>query len=101
MIIRSCLWVGNALTCRHRSVCEMEVVLYTREACELSSRIRDLLQSKGIAYREQVCSGGLPEANYLAMAVTISRVPIVVIDGKAIPANRRAEIEIAVGLIGY
>ena len=78
----------------------MEVVFYSRSGCELSSRIRDLLEAKGVAFREHECVDGHSETDDVACTVTITRLPMAVVDGVAIPRNRRADIGKAIGWLG-
>ncbi len=68
----------------------MDVVLYTREGCDLSHRIKELLKAKGVHFREY----------QIVFGVDTSQLPIAVIDGVAIPGNQRATIEQAIGWIG-
>jgi glutaredoxin len=80
----------------------MDVVVYTRPDCESSRRIKELLADRGVDFKEHVCADGTTEAKELrGLDLDMKDVPVTVIDGVPITGLQRAEIEQAIGWIGF
>jgi glutaredoxin len=81
----------------------MDVVVYTRPDCENSRRIKEILADRGVTFKEHVLVDGKLEAAELRTMDSIdpSQVPVTVIDGVPITGLQRAEIEQAIGWIGF
>jgi glutaredoxin len=80
----------------------MEVVVYTRPDCESSRRIKEILTDRGVAFQEHVCADGkLDGADMRHLEIDVKDVPLTVIDGVPIAGLQRAQIEQAIGWIGF
>jgi glutaredoxin len=80
----------------------MEVIVYTKPGCDSSRRIKEILEDRGVAFQEHVCADGRIEASDLrGLDVTAESVPLTVIDGVPISGMNRAQIEQAIGWVGF
>jgi glutaredoxin len=80
----------------------MDVIVYTRPDCESSRRIKELLADRGVDFKEHVCADGTTDLKELrGLDLGVKDVPVTVIDGVPIPGMQRAEIEQAIGWIGF
>jgi glutaredoxin len=80
----------------------MDVIVYTRPDCESSRRIKELLADRGVDFKEEVCADGSPNAKELrGLDLDVKDVPVTVIDGVPIAGMQRAQIEQAIGWIGF
>ena len=80
----------------------MDVIVYTRPDCESSRRIKELLADRGVDFKEHVCADGKLEPKELrSLDLGVMDVPVTVIDGVPIAGLQRAEIEQAIGWIGF
>jgi glutaredoxin len=80
----------------------MEVVVYTRPDCENSRRIKEILTDCGVAFQEHVCADGKLDGKDLRnLDIDVEEVPLTVIDGVPIAGLQRAQIEQAIGWIGF
>ncbi len=80
----------------------MDVIVYTRPDCESSRRIKELLTDRGVDFKEHLCADGKPGPKELrSLDLDVKDVPVTVIDGVPIPGMQRAEIEQAIGWIGF
>jgi glutaredoxin len=80
----------------------MEVIVYTRPDCEDSRRIKEILADRGVAFQEQVCADGkLDGAAMRNLDTNVKEAPVTVIDGVPIAGLQRAQIEQAIGWIGF
>jgi glutaredoxin len=81
---------------------EMEVIVYTRPGCESSRRIKEILEDRGVAFQEHVCADGKLDGKDLRdFDIDVRQVPLTVIDGVPIAGLRQAQIEQAIGWIGF
>jgi len=75
----------------------MEVIVYTRPDCESSRRIKE-----GVAFKEHICADGKLDGNDLRnLDIDVKDVPLTVIDGVPIAGLQQAQIEQAIGWIGF
>ena len=80
----------------------MDVIVYTRPDCESSRRIKELLADRGVDFKEHVCADGKLDATELrSFDLDVKDAPVTVIDGVPIAGLQRAEIEQAIGWIGF
>lgn len=80
----------------------MEVVVYTRPDCESSRRIKEILSDRGVQFQEHICADGKVDGTDLRnLDIDINDVPLTVIDGQPIVGLQRAEIEQAIGWVGF
>ena len=80
----------------------MEVVVYTRPGCESSRRIKEILADRGVEFQEHVCADGKVDGKDLRnLDIDVQDVPLTVIDGVPIAGLQRAQIEQAIGWIGF
>ena len=79
----------------------MDVIVYTRPDCESSRRIKELLADRGVDFKEHVCADGTLTQELTSLDLDVKDVPVTVIDGVAIAGLQRAEIEQAIGWIGF
>lgn len=80
----------------------MEVVVYTRPDCESSRRIKEILADRGVAFKEHVCADGKLDGKDLrTLDIEFRQVPLTVIDGVPIAGLQQAQIEQAIGWIGF
>jgi len=80
----------------------MEVVVYTRPDCESSKRIKEILADRGVAFQEHVCADGKLDGKDLrTLDIEFGQVPLTVIDGVPIAGLQQAQIEQAIGWIGF
>lgn len=80
----------------------MEVIVYTRPDCESSRRIKEILSDRGVAFEEHVCADGKVDGRDLHdLDVDVKDVPLTVVDGVPIQGLQRAQIEQAIGWIGF
>jgi glutaredoxin len=80
----------------------MEVIVYTKPGCDNSRRIKEILEDRGVAYQEHVCADGKIESNDLrGLDLREESVPLTVIDGVPISGMDRAQIEQAIGWVGF
>jgi glutaredoxin len=79
----------------------MEVIVYTRPDCENSRRIKEILSDRGVDFKEQCYAEGAEPNNLGTLNVDTTTMPVTVIDGVPIAGLQRAEIEQAIGWIGF
>jgi glutaredoxin len=80
----------------------MEVIVYTRPDCESSRRIKEILEDRGVAFQEHICADGkLDGKDFRQLDIEVNEVPLTVIDGVPIAGMNRAQIEQAIGWIGF
>jgi glutaredoxin len=80
----------------------MEVIVYTRPGCENSRRIKEILSDRGVEFQEHSCADGKTDgAEAHQHDFNPEDVPVTVIDGVQIAGLQRAEIEQAIGWIGF
>src|SRR3979411_1126506 len=80
----------------------MEVVVYTRPDCESSRRIKEILADRGVAFQEHICADGERDGKALrTLDIEVRQVPLTVIDGVPIAGLQQAQIEQAIGWIGF
>ena len=80
----------------------MDVIVYTRPDCEDSRRIKEILSDRGVAFEEHVCADGKVDGRDLHdLDVDVKDVPLTVVDGVPIQGLQRAQIEQAIGWIGF
>jgi glutaredoxin len=80
----------------------MNVIVYTRPDCESSRRIKELLADRGVEFKEHLCADGKLGAKELRdFDLDVEDAPVTVIDGVPIAGLQRAEIEQAIGWIGF
>jgi glutaredoxin len=80
----------------------MEVIVYTKPGCDNSRRIKEILEDRGVAFQEHVCADGKIESKDLrGLDMEAGSVPLTVIDGVAISGMDRAQIEQAIGWVGF
>jgi glutaredoxin len=80
----------------------MEVIVYTRPDCESSRRIKEILEDRGVAFQEHICANGkLDGKDFRQLDIEVNEVPLTVIDGVPIAGMNRAQIEQAIGWIGF
>ena len=80
----------------------MEVIVYTRPDCENSRRIKEILADRGVAFQEHVCADGKLDGKPMPdLDIDVADVPVTVIDGVPIAGLQRAQIEQAIGWIGF
>ena len=80
----------------------MEVIVYTRPDCESSKRIKEILSDRGVAFQEHVCADGKLDGKDLrTLDIEFRQVPLTVIDGVPIAGVQQAQIEQAIGWIGF
>jgi glutaredoxin len=81
---------------------DMEVIVYTRPDCESSRRIKEILENRGVAFQEHVCADGKLDGTDLRnLDIDVKDVPLTVIDGVPIAGLNQAQIEQAIGWIGF
>lgn len=81
---------------------EMEVIVYTRPDCDSSRRIKEILSDRGVEFQEHVCANGkIDGADLSKLDIDVKDVPVTVIDGVPIAGLQRAQIEQAIGWIGF
>ncbi len=81
---------------------EMEVIVYTRPDCESSRRIKEILENRGVAFQEHICADGKLDGKDLRnLDIDVRQVPLTVIDGVPIAGLQQAQIEQAIGWIGF
>jgi len=80
----------------------MEVIVYTRPDCESSRRIKEILADRGVAFQEHICADGQLDGKDLRnLDIDVKDVPLTVIDGVPIAGVQQAQIEQAIGWIGF
>ena len=80
----------------------MEVIVYTRPDCESSRRIKEILADRGVAFQEHICADGKLDGKDLRnLEIDVKDVPLTVIDGVQIAGVQQAQIEQAIGWIGF
>src|SRR5256885_15923083 len=80
----------------------MEVVVYTRPDCESSRRIKEILENRGVAFQEHICTDGKLDGKDLRnLDIEVRQVPLTVIDGVPIAGLQQAKIEQAIGWVGF
>ena len=80
----------------------MEVIVYTRPDCESSRLIKEILADRGVAFQEHVCADGKLDGKDLrTLDIEFGQVPLTVIDGVPIAGLQQAQIEQAIGWIGF
>lgn len=80
----------------------MEVIVYTKPGCDNSRRIKEILEDRGVEFQEHVCADGKVDGRELKGVTGEARnVPLTVIDGVAIAGMNRAQIEQAIGWVGF
>ncbi|MDQ6883178.1 MAG: glutaredoxin family protein [Candidatus Dormibacteraeota bacterium] len=80
----------------------MEVIVYTKPGCDSSRRIKEILEDRGVEFQEHVCADGKLDGRELKGVTGDARnVPFTVIDGVAISGMNRAQIEQAIGWVGF
>ena len=80
----------------------MEVIVYTKPGCDNSQRIKQLLEDRGVDFQEHVCADGKLDPQKLnGLKLEAEEVPVTVIDGVAIAGMDRAQIEQAIGWVGF
>jgi arsenate reductase-like glutaredoxin family protein len=80
----------------------MEVIVYTRPDCESSRRIKEILADRGVTFQEHVCADGKLDGSDLRnLDIDLKEIPLTVIDGVPIAGLQRAQIEQAIGWIGF
>jgi glutaredoxin len=80
----------------------MEVIVYTRPDCESSRRIKEILENRGVAFQEHVCADGKVDGEELSsLDVDVREVPLTVVDGVPIAGLQQAQLEQAIGWIGF
>ena len=80
----------------------MEVIIYTRPDCESSRRIKEILADRGVAFQEHICADGKLDGKDLRnLDIDVREVPLTVIDGIRIAGVQQAQIEQAIGWIGF
>ncbi|MDQ6710758.1 MAG: hypothetical protein M3Z11_09420 [Candidatus Dormibacteraeota bacterium] len=80
----------------------MEVIVYTKPGCDNSRRIKEILEDRGVEFQEHVCADGKLDGRELREVKGEARnVPLTVIDGVAIAGMNRAQIEQAIGWVGF
>ena len=80
----------------------MEVVVYTRPDCDSSRRIKMILEDRGVEFMEHVCADGkLDGKDMRQLDIDVNEVPLTVIDGVPISGLKQAQIEQAIGWIGF
>jgi len=80
----------------------MEVIVYTRPNCESSRRIKEILEDRGVTFQEHVCADGKVDGRDLRnLDIEMRSVPLTVIDGVPIAGLQQAQIEQAIGWIGF
>jgi glutaredoxin len=80
----------------------MEVIVYTRADCESSRRIKEILADRGVTFQEHVCADGeIDGADLRQHDIDVKDIPVTVIDGVPIAGLQRAQIEQAIGWIGF
>jgi glutaredoxin len=80
----------------------MEVIVYTRPDCEDSRRIKEILADRGVAFQEQVCADGKLDGGAMQdLDIDVEEAPVTVVDGVPIAGLQRAQIEQAIGWIGF
>jgi glutaredoxin len=81
---------------------DMEVIVYTRPDCESSRRIKEILENRGVAFQEHVCTDGKLDGKQLTgLDIDVEEVPLTVVDGVPIAGLQQAKIEQAIGWIGF
>lgn len=82
----------------------MDVIVYTKQGCENSRRIKELLAEKGVAFHEHLLADQRPDGcdgkvdpRWLQSA----EAPVTVVDGVVIEGMNRAQIEQAIGWVGF
>jgi len=81
---------------------QVEVIVYTKPGCDSSRRIKEILEDRGVEFQEHVCADGKVDSRDLRGLVGEARtVPLTVIDGVPISGMNRAEIEQAIGWVGF
>lgn len=80
----------------------MEVIVYTRPNDESSRRIKEILADRGVAFQEHICANGkLDGTDLRTLDIDVRQVPLTVIDGVPIAGLQQAQIEQAIGWIGF
>ncbi len=80
----------------------MEVIVYTKPGCDNSRRIKEILEDRGVEFQEHVCADGKLDGRELREVKGEARnVPLTVIDGVPIAGMNRAQIEQAIGWVGF
>lgn len=80
----------------------MEVIVYTRPDCDSSRRIKEILSDRGVSFQEHVCADGKLDGKDLGnLDIDVKDIPLTVIDGVPIAGLQRAEIEQAIGWVGF
>ena len=80
----------------------MEVVVYTKPGCDSSRRIKEILEDRGVEFQEHVCADGKIDGKDLrGLDLGAESVPLTVIDGVPIAGMNRAQIEQAIGWVGF
>jgi glutaredoxin len=80
----------------------MEVIVYTRPDCESSRRIKEILEDRGVEFQEHICADGKLDGKDLRhLDIEVNQVPLTVVDGVPIAGMDRAQIEQAIGWIGF
>ncbi len=80
----------------------MEVIVYTRPNCESSRRIKEILEDRGVTFQEHICADGKLDGRDLRnLDIEMRSIPLTVIDGVPIAGLQQAQIEQAIGWIGF
>jgi glutaredoxin len=79
----------------------MEVIVYTRPDCDSSRRIKEILADRGVAFQEHCCADGTEPEDLSKLNLAEKDIPVTVIDGVPIAGLQRAEIEQAIGWVGF
>ena len=80
----------------------MEVIIYTKPGCDNSQRIKELLADHGVEFQEQICADGKLDPQKLnGIKIEVEDAPVTIIDGVAIAGMDRAQIEQAIGWVGF
>ena len=80
----------------------MEVIVYTRPDCDDSRRIKEILADRGVTFQEHICADGKVDGRDMhGLDIDVNDVPLTVVDGVPIAGLQRAQIEQAIGWIGF
>jgi len=80
----------------------MEVIVYTKPGCDSSRRIKEILEDRGVDFQEHICADGkIERKDPGGLDVAGESVPLTVIDGVPISGMNRAQIEQAIGWVGF
>ena len=80
----------------------MDVIVYTRPNCESSRRIKEILADRGVAFQEHICADGKVDGKDMRrLDIDVTDVPLTVVDGVPIRGLQQAQLEQAIGWIGF